>query len=117
MIKSTTTPAYKGYRVRFGHVHSPDTGRYTSGYKANFDAPSSSSSSDGGKGIVTIPFHQFTSNWNDGTGDAIVTCAQESKYCPDTDTLQSMGTFSIWGEGVAGKVHLEVDSISAVNCS
>mmetsp|Transcript_6309 Transcript_6309/g.13170 ORF Transcript_6309/g.13170 Transcript_6309/m.13170 type:complete len:95 (-) Transcript_6309:225-509(-) len=28
-----------------------------------------------------------------------------------------MKTISIWGEGVAGKVHLEIESIGAVGCS
>merc|ERR1712037_890167 len=31
-------------------------------------------------------------------------------------TLEDLLTISIWGEGVAGKVHLEVASISATGC-
>jgi len=31
-------------------------------------------------------------------------------------TLEDVGTLSIWGEGVFGKVHLEVASISATGC-
>merc|ERR1711907_851847 len=34
----------------------------------------------------------------------------------DQKTLEDVGTISIWGEGVAGKVHLEVASISATGC-
>mmetsp|Transcript_53251 Transcript_53251/g.64152 ORF Transcript_53251/g.64152 Transcript_53251/m.64152 type:complete len:275 (-) Transcript_53251:475-1299(-) len=109
MVMTSTTPEYKGYRVSFGNVHVPG-GRYAYGYKANFKAPN-------GEGTVTIPFNQFSAKWDDATGDQIVTCAENPKYCPDDETLKSMQTFALWGEGVAGNLHIELKSISAVDCS
>ena len=35
----------------------------------------------------------------------------------DIDTLKNIKTISLWGEGVAGKVHLEIESIKAIGCS
>eukprot|EP00957_Ditylum_brightwellii_P099224 7557470-Ditylum_brightwellii.AAC.2 len=45
-------------------------------------------------------------NFNDGP-----------QYCPDEATLKDMHTIAIWGEGVAGCVHLRIKSISAIGCS
>jgi len=43
--------------------------------------------------------------------------AHKINYTAQTKkTLEDVGTISIWGEGVAGKVHLEVASISATDC-
>lgn len=44
------------------------------------------------------------------------TCAEDSQYCPDAKALRNLGTISIWGEGVAGKVHLEIASVAATQC-
>lgn len=109
MVMSSTTPEYKGYRVSFGNVH-VSGGRHAFGYKADFEAPNE-------EGTVTIPFNQFSANWDDATGDQIVTCAENPEYCPDDDTLKSMQTFALWGEGVAGNLHIELKSLSAVDCS
>ena len=34
------------------------------------------------------------------------------EYCPDVKTLANMKTMSIWAEGVEGRVHLEVRSMT-----
>merc|ERR1711990_569116 len=52
----------------------------------------------------------------DATGDAIKTCADDSKYCPDQQTLSNMQTMSVWAEGVEGDVHLEIKSVVATGC-
>lgn len=104
------TKEYKGYRISFGNVHLPD-GRFAMGYKADFDAPIGEYSN------VVIPFHAFSSKWDDATGDQIVTCRDGPQYCPDEDTLKNMQTLAIWGEGVAGDVRLRIKSISAIGCS
>merc|ERR1711971_733905 len=51
-----------------------------------------------------------------GTGDVILSCRENSKHCVDEQTLQDFTTFSIMGEGVNGKVHLEIKSIDATGC-
>eukprot|EP00591_Stephanopyxis_turris_P006618 CAMPEP_0195511498 /NCGR_PEP_ID=MMETSP0794_2-20130614/3784_1 /TAXON_ID=515487 /ORGANISM="Stephanopyxis turris, Strain CCMP 815" /LENGTH=426 /DNA_ID=CAMNT_0040639099 /DNA_START=241 /DNA_END=1521 /DNA_ORIENTATION=+ len=101
--------AYEGYRISFGNAHVRG-GRFAFGYKADFDPPV------GEFGDVIIPFHEFSDKWDDATGDQIVTCEEDSRYCPDMKTLKNMKTISIWGEGVNGTVNLEVKSISAVGC-
>lgn len=104
------TEEYHGYRISFGNVRVPG-GHHASGYKADFEAPLNTFDN------VVIPFSDFSSKWNDATGDQIVTCHDDAKYCPDVDTLRNMETISIWGEGVAGSVKLKVKSISATGCA
>lgn len=101
---------YHGYRFSFGNVHVPG-GRFAFGYKANFSPPVGDD-----LGEVEIPFTDFSAKWDDATGDQIVTCEEDSKYCPTIKSLQNLKTMAIWGEGVAGKVHLEILTISAVGC-
>ena len=51
------------------------------------------------------------------TGKAMHTCAENVDYCPDARTLSNMRTMSIWAEGVAGSIHLEVREISGYGCA
>mmetsp|Transcript_20653 Transcript_20653/g.44644 ORF Transcript_20653/g.44644 Transcript_20653/m.44644 type:complete len:377 (-) Transcript_20653:39-1169(-) len=134
---------YGGYRVSFGTRHVPGN-RFAFGYKADLDLSSSSelpSPSLAGIGgssraeeakesqeseeevsrqaeliTATIPFANFTVRWDDATGDAIVPCSENTDYCPDFNTLRDMQTIKIWGEGVVGRVHLEIEQIAAVGC-
>lgn len=66
---------------------------------------------------MTLPFTSFSDYWDDASGDQIKTCQDDKKYCPTEDTLKNMKTISIWGEGVAGKVHLEIQKIQATGCA
>jgi len=100
---------YEGYRVAFGNKRS-ESGFFAMGHKADFDAPV------GEYGDVVIPFNMFSVEWDEATGDQIITCAEDPKVCPDVETLQNMKTISIWGEGVGGEIELHVKSISAVGC-
>jgi len=109
IVKSNT--AYDGYRVSFGNAQPKGGKRYAYGYKANMEVPTS----DFGK--VVIPFTDFTDFWDDATGDAIHTCHENPLYCPDEMTLKDMQIMTIWAEGVAGDVSLEIQSISAVGCA
>jgi len=102
---------YEGYRVAFGTKRSK-SGFFAMGHKADFDAPPV-----GEFGDVVIPFNMFSVEWDEATGDQIITCAEDPTVCPDVETLQNMKTISIWGEGVNGKIELHVKSISAVGCS
>jgi len=58
----------------------------------------------------------FSSHWDDATGEPITKCVDDSKACPSQASLQNMKTLSIWAEGVAGDVTLEVKSIRATGC-
>merc|ERR1712032_838600 len=108
-LKSTVP--YSGYRVSFGNKHAPD-GRFAFGYKANMILETGSSFEE-----VIIPFNEFTYKWDDATGEQIISCKEDSKYCPDKQALQDLKTIAVWGEGLLGNVHLEIKSISAIGCS
>merc|ERR1711933_290280 len=101
---------YEGYRVSFG-TKKAKNGFFAMGFKADFDAPIDA------YGNVVIPFNMFSVEWDEATGDQIVTCAEDPTVCPDMETLRNMETMAIWGEGVGGEVNLYVRSISAVGCS
>ena len=101
-----------GYRVSFGDAHGPDAGFYARGYKAG---PIAFAVGDA-FATVTIPFANFSDDWDDATGDIIVTCAEDASLCPDDATLADMGELAVWAEGVNGDVHLEIDQIWAVGC-
>ena len=98
---------YTGYRISFGDKHVPGN-RFAYGFKADFQPPYDEI------GPVDIPFTDFTVRWDDATGDAIVTCQENPKYCPDAKSLKNMKTISVWGEGLAGDVDLKIESIEAL---
>ena len=96
--------------MSFGTVHLPEM-QYSRGYHVDFVA------SVGEFENVIVSFREFSSKWDPGTGDRVVTREEDSRYCSDKSTLRNMETLKIWGEGVAGMVHLRVKSISAIGCS
>jgi hypothetical protein len=101
---------YAGFRVSFGHAHPKGGGFFAYGYKSHF------SPSVGSFGAASIPFHNFTDFWDDGSGKPIHTCQENEEYCPDAKTLKDMETMSIWAEGVEGDISLEIESISGYGC-
>ena len=113
-IIAKSNQPYEGYRISFGNAHAPGGKFHAYGYKANLKLRTDD---DDAFGLVTIPFDDFTDFWDDATGDPIHTCKENSLYCPDEFTLQNMLRLAIWGEGVAGAVSLEIQSILLVACS
>ena len=113
-ITARAASGYTGYRFSFGNEHPPGGKTFSYGFKSHFDAPN-----DAGNGFqdVVLPFRNFTDLWDDATGDPIKTCAQDPRYCPDAKALKNLVTLSVWAEGVAGKVHLEIKQIAATNCA
>ena len=96
--------------MSFGTVHLPEM-QYSRGYHADSVAPVGEFEN------VIVSFREFSSKWDPGTGDWVVTCKEDLRYCSDENTLWNMETLKIWGEGVTGMVHLRVKSISAIGCS
>merc|ERR1712100_287907 len=92
---------YAGYKVSLGHNYFP----VLKDYKADFNATSEWSD-------VMIPFTAFSDNWSSYTGEPISTCAKDLKVCVTDKTLKNIEQIAFWAEGVAGKVHLEIASIS-----
>jgi hypothetical protein len=104
--------SYKGYKISFGNAHAPGGTFFARGYKANMmNLPTNDF------GSITIPFSDFTDFWDDATGEPIHTCLENPLYCPDKATLKNFGSLAIWAEGVAGRVTMEIQSISATGCS
>jgi hypothetical protein len=103
---------YDGYRVSFGKVR-VQGGGHASGYKAPAltDIPSDDF------GEVVIPFSEFSSKWDEKTGDIQIKCLDDQQYCPSTEWLSDMQTMSFWGEGVEGEIDLMIKRISAVGCA
>jgi len=101
---------YSGYRVSFGNNRPPDSFPYSYGYKADIEL-------DMGVFLnVEVPFDLFTDKWDPGTGDPVVSCKDDIQYCPDEATKKDISTIAVWGEGVEGKVDLEIKMIAAYGC-
>jgi len=109
VVKSTED--YEGYFVSFG-TKAATKGFFATGFKAPFRAPVG-----GTFGEVIIPFEDFSVEWDEVTGYALMTCSEDKGVCPDDTTLQNMETIAIWGQGIGGVVNLEVQSISTVGCA
>merc|ERR1712176_1116194 len=102
---------YDGYRVSFGKNKPPDAFPFIYGYKADMFPPA-------GEAVeIVIPFNDFSYDWDPATGNQITTCEQDSSNCPDEATLKDLYSIAIWGEGVAGPVYLEIQSIYATGCN
>jgi len=110
-VRSTSNPdPYTGYRFAFGNDRSACGQFFARGYHASFSAPS------GAFDKVQIPFSEFTRCWSDSTGEAIKTCAEDPSVCPTTSRLQSLQTLTVWAEGKAGDIKLDIKSINAYGC-
>ena len=66
---------------------------------------------------VDIPFHEFSYDWDAGTGDQRTTCEENPDNCPSEKTLENLYSIAVWGEGVEGDVHLMMESIFAYGCN
>jgi hypothetical protein len=112
VLNVNSKTAYKGFRVSFGNEHYPSVQHFFArGFKSDLSPPV------GKFEDVVLPFSGFTDHWDDATGKAITTCADDPKGCPTQKRLQNLQTISIWGEGVEGDVNLQIKSIRASDCS
>lgn len=102
---------YAGLRFSFGDAHPPHGKRFAYGYKTTVSIPTNEWTE------WVVPLSNFTDYWDDATGDSIVTCQEDSRYCPTQEALQNLKKMSIWGEGVEGQVHVEIQSIYATRCA
>lgn len=109
----SSTPSYEGFRVSFGSKRPPDAFPYTYGFKTNMALDASNT----GFQTVQLPFNEFTDKWDAGTGDAVVTCAEDKQYCPDETSKKDLFSIAVWGEGVKGEVNLQIQSVAAYGCN
>ena len=67
---------------------------------------------------MTIPLSSFSDCNSDSTGEPSRKCdGKGGTYCPDKATLQNLQTVSVWAEGAAGTVNMDIKKIEAVGCA
>merc|ERR1712151_1089614 len=117
----SSTPEYAGYRVSFvSGAASPDFSCAAGGslplsrgcFKNKFTVPAGSDFSE-----IKIPFNSFSDKWSSATGEQTTTCAEDSSVCPTASKLSKIRRVEFWGEGASGKLHLEVQGVSAENAA
>merc|ERR1712056_9753 len=117
----TTTPQYAGYRVTFvAGATSPSFACAAGGslpfsrgcFKQKFTVPAGSDFVD-----IKLPFNTFSDKWSSATGEHEVECAADKSVCPSAAKLSNIQRIEFWGEGAAGKLHLEVKSVFAEKAS
>ena len=97
----SNTPDYPAFRVSFGT-------KYTREFKAKFFVPPGEDFSE-----VRIPFNTFSDYWDHYTGDQMITCAEDPRVCPTTESLANLQQLSFWAQGANGYANLEIKSVSA----
>jgi hypothetical protein len=117
----TSTPEFAGYRVTLvSGATSPSFSCAGGGslpfsrgcYKQKFSVPA------GGDFVeIKVPFNSFSDKWSPSTGEQTKTCAQDQSVFPTASKLAKIQRIEFWGEGANGKVHLEVQSVSAENAA
>jgi len=100
----TMNPEYKGFRVCIG----ADIFPVFKCHKADFFLTGERWN------IVSIPYEDFSRDWNDATGDPVTTCKENPDVCVTNEVLQNIAKFSIWGEGVNGDANLDLEWVRAV---
>jgi len=66
---------------------------------------------------IKLPFNTFSDKWSSATGEHDVECAADKSVCPSATKLSNIQRIEFWGEGAAGKLHLEVKSVFAEKAS
>merc|ERR1712025_835477 len=117
----TTNPEYEGYRVTVvSGAASPSFACAAGGslplsrgcFKDKFVVPAGDDFVD-----VKIPFKSFSDKWSSATGEHTAECADGSSTCLTASKLSKILRVELWGEGANGKLHLEVQSLSAESAS
>jgi len=117
----STTPEYAGFRVTFvsGGVSASFSCAgggslpFSRGcFKQKFTVPAGSDFVE-----VKLPFNTFSDKWSSATGEHNEECAKDKDVCPTASKLGSIKRIEFWGEGAAGKLHLEINSVSAEKAS
>jgi hypothetical protein len=113
----TSTPEYAGFRVTFVSGATSASFSCAGGgslpfsrgcFKQKFSVPAGSDFVE-----VKLPFNTFSDKWSSATGEHTSECAQDKDVCPTAAKLSSIQRVEFWGEGAAGKLHLEVQSVFA----
>lgn len=113
----SSTPDYTGFKVTFNAGSASAKYSCAGGgslpfsrgcFKAGFTVPAGDSFSE-----VVIPFSSFSDVWDPTTGEPKKKCATDSSVCPTANKLAGIQMLEFMAEGAGGKIHLEVERISA----
>jgi len=113
----TTTPSYTGFHVSFASGSLSPAYSCSGGgsiplsrgcFKSKFTVPAGANFTD-----VAIPFSSFSDKWSPATGEQTTTCTEDADVCPKAKALSAIQRIEVWAEGVNGKIHLELLSVSA----
>merc|ERR1712216_147607 len=112
----SSTPEYKGFRLSFASGTIAPSYSCAGGgsipfsrgcFKAKFSVPAGSEFT-----TVRVPLSSFSDMWSPATGEHTKDCATDRDVCPTASKLKGIKRFEVWAEGVKGKIHLELASIS-----
>lgn len=113
----SSTPGYTGFKVTFNAGSLSAVYSCAGGgslplsrgcFKAAFTVPAGDAFS-----TVRVPFTSFSDKWDAATGKQTKTCAEDKSVCPSAKGLAGIQMLEFMAEGALGKIHLEVQSISA----
>jgi len=112
----SSTPDYTGFKVSFAASTINPTLSCASGgnsaisrgcFKSPFTVPAGDDFTE-----IRIPMSEFSDKWNSATGELMTLCKDDSDVCPSASRMKKMQRVSFWGEGKAGPVHIEVQSVA-----
>lgn len=112
----SSTPDYTGFKVSFAaSTINPTLACATGGssllgrgcFKSPFTVPAGNDFTE-----IRIPLSEFSDKWDSATGELTTLCQDDASVCPSADKLNKVQRVSIWGEGAAGQVHIEVQSVA-----
>jgi len=112
----STTPDYTGFKVSFAASSTNPTFACASGgsvpfsrgcFKSPFAVPAGDDFTE-----IRIPLSEFSDMWDSATGELKTLCKDDASVCPSADKLKKVQRVAFWGEGKAGQVHIEVDSVA-----
>jgi len=117
----SSTPEYAGFRVSFAAGALNNAFACAGGgglplsrgcFKQKFSVPAGSEFVD-----VKVPFNTFSDKWSSATGEHTKECKDDKDVCPSAERLSKIERLEFWGEGADGKLHLEIQSVSAEKAS
>lgn len=122
----SSTPEYKGFKLKFYSpsipVHHGAHGRGYGSQAQSFKVPASK---NGEWQSVFLPFHGFSYDWSDFTGDCFTKdpdgfqhrCCDEKNHdvCPTAKQLEGLAQVRIYAEGVEGDFQLDVQEVTATD--
>merc|ERR1719428_2002063 len=107
----SSTPEYAGFKMSFAASSlfgAGCTGPGSRGcFKAPFKVPAGKDFTE-----LRIPLSEFSDKWDSATGELTRLCKDDNSVCPSADSLKKVQRVAFWGEGKAGQVHIEVDSVA-----